>query len=194
VATKQVTKRNRTYTPQQIDRALLELVVSGSSVAARKRLAAQGLVVSDRTLRDWRLRYPDRYAEIAERHAPEVERVIIQEARELAVLAAEVERKALERELEALDGQVKDASASARNAATVAGINLDKVLAYTGRPKAIVEYARLTTLFASCRPSRQGSSRSKPRSYRRRRRRRDRRRHSHRGSMVPINRPMRASP
>jgi hypothetical protein len=87
-------------------------VVSGSSVAARRRLAAQGLIVSDRTLGDWRLRYPDRYAEIAERHAPEVERVIVQEARELAVLAGEVERKALERELKALDGDVKDASST----------------------------------------------------------------------------------
>jgi hypothetical protein len=143
VAPKEVTKRNRACTPQQIDRALLELVVSGSSVAARRRLAAQGLVVSDRTLRDWRLRYSDRYAEIAERHAPEVERVIVQEARELAVLAAEVERKALGKELEALDNGVKDASASARNAATVAGINLDKVLAYTGPPKAIVEHRQV---------------------------------------------------
>jgi hypothetical protein len=143
MAPTELAKRNRTYTPQQIDRALLELVVSGSSVTARKRLAAQGLVVSDRTLRDWRLRYTDRYAEIAERHAPEVERVIVQDARELAHLAAQVERKALAKELEALDNGVKDASASARNAATVAGINLDKVLAYTGRPKAIVEHRQV---------------------------------------------------
>jgi hypothetical protein len=131
----------RRYSAEQIDRALLELAVCGTSTEARRRLAAQGLQVSDRTLREWKqVRYPERYVEIAQQHARQVEEVIVQQARDTALAAAEVERHALAGELKAIKaGKVRDHSASARNASTVKGINVDKLLTLSGRPNTIVE-------------------------------------------------------
>jgi hypothetical protein len=146
MATTAITRRR--YSPEQIDRALLELAICGTSTEARRRLAAQGLQVSDRTLRDWKqVRYPDRYRQIAEQHARQVEDVIVQQARETALFAGHVERSALAAELKAIEaGKVRDHSASARNASTVKGINVDKLLTLSGRPSQVVEHRQADDL------------------------------------------------
>jgi hypothetical protein len=147
MSTKLTRRIERTYTPEQVDRALLELAITGSSVAARRRLAAQGLEVSDpHVARVEAGPLPGPLHGDREPPRRKVEDVIVQQARELALKAAEVERKALDKQLKALDGTVKDASASARNAAVVKGVNVDKLLTLSGRPSKVVEHRQADDL------------------------------------------------
>jgi hypothetical protein len=64
--------------------------------------------------------------------------VTVGQARQVALRAAQVEMAALDLEAQRLaSGDVRDAASSARNAATVKGINVDKVLLMTRRPTEI---------------------------------------------------------
>lgn len=123
------------------------------SVTAHDRLAEQGLHVDPRLLRYWRTRiYPERYRDIADTHAVLIEQVIVQQARETALLAAEVERIALEETRAQIErGELKDASTAARNAATVKGINVDKFLGLSGRPTHITETRDAAAIIRSLR-------------------------------------------
>jgi hypothetical protein len=144
--------KSRRYSAREVEEALLEIVVNGgNSVTASQRLAERGIEVSDRLLRYWRTNtHRDRYAELAEEHSQHIEKIILQGARENAILAAEVERKALAATLTQIEaGELKDASTAARNAATVKGINVDKALQLTGRPTQITEKRNLQEITRS---------------------------------------------
>jgi hypothetical protein len=143
--------RSRKYTPEQVEKALLELaLVGGNSGEASRRLEGVGIKVSARLLRLWRSGlHAKRYGQLAQEHARQVEETIVQEARETAILAAEVERLALAKTLEQLEaGEIRDAAAVARNASTVKGINVDKLLTLSGRPNQIVEHGNPDELLA----------------------------------------------
>ncbi|MDP8909820.1 MAG: hypothetical protein M3N47_12070, partial [Chloroflexota bacterium] len=67
-----------------------------------------------------------------------------------ALLAGEVERRALQETAAQLErGELRDASLAARNAATVKGINVDKLLALSGRPSEVVEQRDPNEILAS---------------------------------------------
>src|SRR4051794_3987172 len=148
-------KRAQTvYTPEEIDRGLLALAVTGTAAAASRQLALNDppVKVDRRTIAGWRERYPDRWRDIQTNHAARVEETIINEARETAIRAAELERETLSLELERTKNkEVKDAGASARNASTVKGINIDKVLGLSGRPRVVVEHRQAEDIIASLR-------------------------------------------
>ena len=128
------------FGPGDRDRALLELAVTGSSVEAHRNLAAEGLAVNDRTLREWKYKYAARYEQLRTEHAAKVEERIVEQCRNTAALAASVERAGLTADLEKIEkGDARDPSTSARNASVVKGINVDKMLALSGRPTQIVE-------------------------------------------------------
>jgi hypothetical protein len=143
--------RSRKYTPEEVEKALLALaLVGGNSGEASRRLKGANIEISPRLLRLWRSGlHARRYAELAQEYAREVEETIVQEARETAILAAEVERLALAKTLEQLEaGEIRDAAAAARNAATVKGINVDKLLTLSGRPNQIIEQSNPDEILA----------------------------------------------
>lgn len=135
--------KSRSYTAAETDRCLLDLVIcGGNSLLAARRLKEAGVEIASRTLREWRqTRHRERYLEIARVHAPMIDRLITQQAREGAIRAAEVEQRAWEAQMEQLDeGQVRDPSAVARNAAVSKAVNVDKMLLLEGRPTQITEH------------------------------------------------------
>lgn len=137
------------YPPATVDEALLELALSGSTERASLNLKARGVDVPGRTLRVWRQTKRDRLQEIQTQLAPQIEELIVSEARTSAMLAAEVEREALKQTLTQLKaGQAKDPSTSARNASTVKGINVDKMLTLSGRPSVIHETRQASDIIA----------------------------------------------
>lgn len=124
------------YSPAQVDAALLALATTGSG-----RLAAQQVDVPERTIQDWRHRYAQRYQELADKHQRQIEDVIVQQARDTAIMAGDIERQVLERlstQVDSLDA--KDAAATVRNLSTAKGINVDKLLTLTGRPSQVTEH------------------------------------------------------
>jgi hypothetical protein len=137
----QVTRSN--YGPEQIDKALLAYAACGANAAKACRLLKErGIGVHPKTLTQWAEgRYADRYMEIHAKHGQQLDRVLAQETRDIALRASQVERLAVdETEKELKAGTVKDASAAARNMAVVKGVATDKLLTLTGRPAQIVEH------------------------------------------------------
>lgn len=137
-----VVPSNSKYDPYTIERGLTELALAGTGKRARQRLLRDGINVPERTLLHWKTSaYADRYLEIVETRAKRIEEQISNEARASALLAAEIEMEALEATRTLLrSGEAKDPSTIARNAATVKGINVDKLLALSGRPTQITEH------------------------------------------------------
>jgi hypothetical protein len=130
----------RSFTAVQVDRCLLVLAIEGdNSERAAKALRAQDVRVSSRQLRRLRERYPNRARAIHEQHFRELEDVLVQEQRALAMQAGVASRAAVRLEVERIaGGDVKDAARSAQALETTAGIATDKVLTLTGRPQAVV--------------------------------------------------------
>lgn len=130
----------RTYTPLEIDTALLVLAMSGRNCGmASRRLKDEGIDVSRRTLNQWKnYTHAGRYLEIEHEHAPSVERQMVNTARAIVTAANEGTLEAIEASREQLrKGDAKDPSTVARNLATAAGIQTDKMLILSGRPNEI---------------------------------------------------------
>jgi hypothetical protein len=81
-------KPNTHYTPEDVERGLFALAITGSPTVASRQLAAKGLRVDRRTLSDWKVRHAERFREIANRHTQEIRGVIAQEQIEIARLSA----------------------------------------------------------------------------------------------------------
>lgn len=130
----------RFYSPADKDRALLELAVVDNSCQASRNLAAQGLEVPEQTLRQWKSRNPERFAQLKAEHTSKVEETMVEECQQTVRLAARAEQAGLALELERIgEKKVRDAGASARNASVIKGINVDKFLTLSNRPAVIVE-------------------------------------------------------
>jgi hypothetical protein len=144
---------SRKYTPEEVERCLLELaLVGGNSNAASERLNEEaGIDISPRLLRLWRGElHARRYQELLSENAREIEETIIAECRETAVLAAMVERAALQLTLEQIkSGKIRDPSAAARNAGATKGVNIDKMLTLSGRPTQIIEQSSPDEMLAA---------------------------------------------
>lgn len=134
------------YSETELDAALLAMATLGGSRRASEHLKASGIDVPSSTIRDWKLRYPRRFAAIAEAHAPEIERAVITLARDAALNAGMGVSEAidLERDRMALDDgkAIKDASASAQRLSVAMGVQVDKMLVLQGRPQQITEHRR----------------------------------------------------
>jgi hypothetical protein len=131
------------HSPEDIDAALLAFAATGGNASRASRLLKErGIDVSTSTVTKWAERtYPDRYMQIAATHGAELDRVLAEQARGIAMRASEVERLAIDNTEEALKaGEVKDPSAVARNMSVTKGIAVDKTLVLTGRPAQIVEH------------------------------------------------------
>lgn len=131
------------YEPEHVAHALATLAMCGGNCRqARERLLAAGIDVNERTLLYWKNdRFPERYRQACHDTAPQIEAQVVDFQRELAYRASQAAQNAVALELERIEArEVKDASASARNLATTAGIAVDKVLSLTGRPTQITEH------------------------------------------------------
>jgi hypothetical protein len=136
-------KPNTHYTPEDVERGLFALAITGSPTVASRQLAAKGLRVDRRTLSDWKVRHAERFREIANRHTQEIREVIAQEQIEIAQAAGEAEREAIAKARGQLkDGSIKDASIAARNFSVSKGIALDKHLTLRGEPTVVHEHRR----------------------------------------------------
>jgi hypothetical protein len=114
----------------------------GNAAMAADRLRDVGLEIPERTLRHWQTAtHRERYAELCQGHARQLDDLITRQAREAAISAAEVEQRAWRLQMEQLEeGKVRDPSAVARNAAVSKAINIDKTLLLEGRPTQITEH------------------------------------------------------
>ena len=133
---------NSRHSPEVVDSALLAYAMTGNAKAASEQLGAEGIRVPRRTILDWaRDKHAARFAELQQKHAQEIEGVVIGNARRAALRASEVGMAALELEAERIAaGDVRDAAASSRNAFVGFGIALDKLLVMTNRPTSITEH------------------------------------------------------
>jgi hypothetical protein len=143
----------RSYTPEQVERGLMALVVLGSSTRAHEALKEEfGLVIPAVTLRSWRKVHHDRYFEILRKHGPELEQKAVDTKRALLPLVAEGIALGVEKTIEELEaGEAKDPSASARNLAVISGIETRDLLTLTGRPTEIRRTLGLDDLYRKLR-------------------------------------------
>ncbi len=111
----------RGYSPEVVDTALIKLVLNDYNVAATCRdLKAQEIDVPERTLRDWKNRYPGRLRHHATESAPQIEESLVHKQRALASAALDATANAVEKEAERIArGDVRDTASSARSLATV---------------------------------------------------------------------------
>lgn len=131
------------YTTEQVTEGLTALALAGgNSVTAEAQLTELGRRIPARTLLTWRTdQHPERYRDICNDVAPQIESRVIHLQRELAVRATEAALLAADLEHKRLaEGNVKDAAGSARNLTTVAGIAVDKIMSLTGRPTSVIEH------------------------------------------------------
>jgi hypothetical protein len=135
--------RSSKFTTEQVDGALLTLaMLGGSTEKAGKELRAAGMNVTSRTLREWREKlYPGRYRDLCQRHARDIEGVIVRGSRAIAVRADEVTMLALEKARAQLKaGEARDPASVARNAAVTKAVNIDKMMLLEGRPTQVTEH------------------------------------------------------
>lgn len=131
------------YTAEEITNGLTAVALCGGNcVQAEQRLQQAGRAIPANTLYTWRNhRHADRYREISDTLAPQIEAQVVDLQRELATRAATAALLAVDLEHKRIAQEdVKDASASARNLSTVAGIAVDKILSLTGRPTSVIEH------------------------------------------------------
>lgn len=126
----------------RITAGLLALIASGGNArAAARSLVGTQHEIPHRTLVDWRHRYAERYLELHEQHAPDIERALTAEVREIALDAFNATRIGISQTREKLEaGELKDPAGATRNLATTGAIAADKLLALTGRPTSITEH------------------------------------------------------
>lgn len=139
---KPTTRRN--YTPAEITEGILAVIHLGSH-----RAAAETLGIPRQTIDYWIKHHQDQYRELHDKHKTQIEDDAARRMRDKLLLADQVETAAIELEHQRiLNGEVKDAAASARNMATVKGINADKLLTMTGRPAQITEHRNTDEILA----------------------------------------------
>jgi predicted nucleic acid-binding protein len=134
----------------QVDACLLALALNGGAIARTVRqMKGQGIKVSADQLADWRDKFPKRYSWHHTENSRRLEDDIVAGQRELIAAAVEAAKDAIAVEAKRIAaGDVKDASATARNLATVAGIGTTKILELTGRPTQITEVRKPEQIIA----------------------------------------------
>lgn len=119
--------KSRDYTPQEVDLALTALILNGCNYKRTSReLNNQP---SHETLRRWREEYAARYAELQKDLAPKLADKLAAEGEALIVRYIEAQKDALAKTVEGMDGLDADKAAGvARNLATAAALNNDKIV------------------------------------------------------------------
>jgi hypothetical protein len=133
------------YSPAEVDEALIVLAYHGGN--AIRTSTQTGIPAM--TLRDWRNHvHRDRYLEIAERERPKLEAIAVDQALNSIIRSGEIEGKVLDlldaatsEEHEALKPKdIVELTGALQRVTTSKGINTDKLMTWTGRPKEIIEH------------------------------------------------------
>lgn len=138
------TKRRHRYSDIDRERGLQALAIcSGNTATASELLAEAGHEIPGATLRNWKVKHHDQYAEVQARVRELVVKDMAEESDALARLYAKLERQTAERlvaNVETLDA--RDLAGTLRNLATGRGISLDKSAMLRGEPQVVVETKR----------------------------------------------------
>jgi hypothetical protein len=119
---------------------------SGNASLTARQLIEDGVIDKDPTtfagvIRCWsRDKYAKQYRELQDKLAPDLEATLVHSLRNRAQQAIELQELALDKTMERLERNMdEDPSRTAANLARVAQANIDKSLAYQGRPSRITE-------------------------------------------------------
>lgn len=132
-----------TYSPAEIDEALITLAYCGGNGRKAERITG----IPQSTLYQWRThKHRERYQEIAERERPKLEQIAVDGAVAQILRADETTLRIYDRLDEALDTQdasskeLSELAGAAQRLTTAKGINGTKLLELTGRPTQITEH------------------------------------------------------
>jgi hypothetical protein len=124
------------YAEADIERGLTALAVLGDS-----KQAADQTGISDRTIRDWRDKHPERWTHILANRARIIDQACVEEFREIAQTAAKASLAAVRKEAQNIEaGRTRDTAQAALNLIKTAALAVDKVLLLEGRPTSITEH------------------------------------------------------
>ena len=124
------------YAPEDIERGLTALVVTGNS-----QKAAELTGYGDRTIRKWHKSHAARFQAIEAKRAHLIDQACIEEFRAIVLDGARATRSAIAAAQQDINnGNTRDPAATARNLATASAIAADKVALMEGRPTSIVEH------------------------------------------------------
>lgn len=139
-----------TYTPEQVDTALLALALNGGSVTqAVKDMAGGGVKIPPTTLGSWRDKYPNRYRFHLTENASKTEGRAVSGYLEIQHLAQQVAKEAIEKASDELrKGNVRDPASVARNMMVSAGVANTHMMNLQGRPQIITEHRRPENVIA----------------------------------------------
>jgi len=112
----------RRYSPEEIERGLAALVIAGSSIEASKAVG-----ISDSTLREWKMLYPDQYTRLQKDLEPKIVDKIAGEAESIVLRLAALQHAYIDEMITTLP-QLKpgELPGAARNIATVSALYVDK--------------------------------------------------------------------
>lgn len=130
------------YDAETVDLALLTCaMVGGNYRRASDLLAARGVDVPKTTIQKWsRIQYPNRYRDLADRHAAAIEGRIVARVREIVTASWDVTADAIDLARERIEsGDVKDPALAAKALASASAIATDRLLLLTDRPTTITQ-------------------------------------------------------
>lgn len=132
----------RRYADHEIKVGLAALLYAGTLTKASEQTG-----IPKTTLKYWRDTKPEMWSEVQTQIAPKLDKLVLDQARELAVTWAELETQVAQHLAEALPRlDSRDIPAAARNISTARAISVDKLNILSGRPTAIVEHRSTTEL------------------------------------------------
>ena len=138
----------RHRTEAQIENGLRAIIRNGGSLTT----TARELGVNVETVKNWKVRRRERYAELEREMGAELEAQAVDGFRAFVVRAEEAKRGALEQViLDIEEGNIRDAAKTLKDVAIAQGIGVQKILELTNRPTAIVEHRTPAEAFARLR-------------------------------------------
>lgn len=144
------TARNRPE--EEVTTILMALIAWGGHTSNASRYLAneKQIEISPKVLADWKTRYGERYDDLREKFAGQLEGKLVHEMRDVARLALETERLAIEKAHSRLaKDEDQDPGRTAANLARVTQSSTDKMLSLSGRPTHITESRGVEELLRS---------------------------------------------
>jgi hypothetical protein len=127
-------------------RGLLALALGGGSL--RRAAAMSG--ISENTLKEWRGRFREEYERVCRDVAPRLEAIVVNECYARVIALGELETLAMEKLEAALANNeipARDLPGALRNITTSKAINVDKILALSGRPTQVIEHRSMPAIY-----------------------------------------------
>jgi hypothetical protein len=137
VDTSQVTRR---------ERGLLALALCGGN----RWRAAETSGIPEYTLKMWKEKHREDYERVCRDVAPRLESIVVNESYARVIALGELEALAMEKLEAALRNDeipARDLPGALRNITTSKAINVDKILALSGRPTQVIEHRSMPAIY-----------------------------------------------